>query len=168
MRSMRLALAILMVALATPSFLTAQNQVPNEEATAQGKTATVTGCLARGVEPKTYVLTNVTWPSPTPPGPGHDQRRQPVPAPDRPATAETLRLAGAASTLQLEKYVGHTVSATGALARTDPPVTPGIVLPDPQPQGDTTSRTRAAEEQATSMLRTFDLRSLTDVAADCR
>jgi hypothetical protein len=164
---MRLAVAILMVALATPSFLTAQNQVPHEEATAQGKTATVTGCLARGVEAKTYVLRNVAWPSPTPPGPGHDQRSQPVPAPGRPATAETLRLAGAASTFQLEKYVGHTVSATGALARTDPPVTPGV-LPDPQPQGDTTSRTRAAEEQATSMLRTFDLRSLTDVAAECR
>jgi hypothetical protein len=165
---MRLAVAILMVALGMPSFLAARNQVSrNEQAHAQGKTATVTGCLARGVEPKTYVLTNVAW-SPTPTDPGHDQRPQAVPAPDRPATAETLRLAGAAATLQLEKHVGHTVSATGVLARTDPAVTPGIVVPDPQPQGDTTSRTRATEEQAASMLRTFDLRSLTDVAAECR
>jgi hypothetical protein len=164
---MRLALALLMVAIAAPRFLAAQSQVPrNEQAPTQGKTATVTGCLARGVEPGTFVLKNVAWPSPTA-SPNPDHRHQPVPpATETPATTETLRLAGAASTPQLEKYVGHTVSATGALARTDRPVTPGIVLPEPQ--GDTTSRTRAAEEQAASTLRIFDMRTMTDVAPQCR
>ena len=54
----------------------------------------------------------------------------------RPQRTETLRLAGAASTLGLDAYVGHTISATGALAKTDPPVTPGIV-----PAGSTARET---------------------------
>jgi hypothetical protein len=167
---MRLALALLMAALAAPLSLTAQSQAHrHEQAPTPGTTATVTGCLARGVDPGTFVLKNVTWQSPAAPSAGHDPRHQAVPlATDTPATTEALRLAGAASTLHLEAYVGHTVSATGALARTDPPVTPGTVPPDPQPQGDTTSRTRAAEEQTASILRTFDMRSMTDVAPECK
>ena len=160
---MRLALAQLMVAIAAPLVLAAQNQVPrNEQAPAHSKTARVTGCLARGVEPKTFILTNVAWQSTEAASPrgAHASQRA------APATSETLRLAGAASTLGLEAYVGHTISATGALAKTDPPVTPGIV--SPEPQGDTTSRTRTAEEQAASTLRTFDMRSMTDVAPECR
>ena len=165
---MRLALAQLTVAIAAPVVLSAQNQAPrNDAAPDQGKTATVTGCLARGVEPKTFVLKNVAWQSPNASSPGgaHGSHSAASPA-TRPATSETLRLAGAASSLGLEAYVGHTISATGALAKTDPPVTPGIVLPEPQ--GDTTSRTRAAEEQAASTLRTFDMRTMTDVAPECR
>ena len=167
MRSMRLALAQLMVAIAAPLVLSAQNQAPRHgQAPDEGRTATVIGCLGRGVEPKTYVLTNVAWHSPNAaPKRAHDS--QPAPsAANMAATNETLRLGGAASSLGLDVYVGHVISATGALAKTDPPVTPGVVLPEPQ--GDTTSRTRAAEEQAAATLRTFDMRTVTDVAPECR
>jgi hypothetical protein len=165
---MRLVLAQLMVAVAAPLVLSAQNQVPrNGQAPDEGKTATVTGCLARGVEPKTFVLKNVAWQSPKASSlsPAHGSHSAATPA-SLPATSETLRLAGAAASLGLDAYVGHIIRATGALAKTDPPVTPGIVLPEPE--GDTTSRTRAAEEQAASTLRTFDMRTMTDVAPECR
>jgi hypothetical protein len=167
---MRLALLRLLAAVAAPLSLAAQSPAhQHEQAPTPGKTATVTGCLTRGVDPGTFVLKNVTWQSPATSSPGHDHGHRAVPpATDPPATTETLRLAGAASTLRLEAFVGHTVRATGALARTDPPATPGAVLPDPQPQGDTTSRTRGAEEQPASPLRTFEMRSMTDVAAECR
>jgi hypothetical protein len=119
------------------------------------------------VEPKTFVLKNVAWQSPHASSPRGTHDSQPAAsAATAPPTSETLRLAGAASSLGLDAYVGHTISATGALATTDPPVPPGIVLPEPQ--GDTTSRTRAAEEQAASTLRTFDMRSMADVAPECR
>jgi hypothetical protein len=167
MRSMRLALVLLTVAIAAPCPLTAQSQAHRNEPAvpAPGKIATATGCLARGVEPNTFVLKNVAWQSSnvSSPGPHGSPSASPT---NTPATTETLRLAGAASTPGLDAYVGHTISATGALAKTDPPVTPGIVLPEPQ--GDTTSRTRAAEEGAASTLRTFDMRSMTDVAPHCR
>ena len=166
MRSMRLALAQLLVAIAAPLVLSAQNQAPrNGQGPDEGTTTTVTGCLARGVEPKTFVLNNVAWQSPNG-SPKRAHESQPAPSSDMPATSETLRLAGAASSLGLDAYLGHVISATGALAKTDPRVTPGIVLPEPQ--GDTTSRTRAAEEQAALTLRTFDMRSMRDVAPECR
>lgn len=162
MRSMRLALAQLMVAIAAP-LVSAQNQ--HGQTLDEGKTATVTGCLGRGEEPKTFVLHNVAWQSPNA-SPKRAHKSQPAPSsPEMPATPETLRLAGAASSLGLDAYVGHVISATGALAKTDLPA-PGIVVPEPQ--GDTTSRIRAAEEQAAAILRTFDMRSMTDVAAECR
>ena len=164
---MRLALAQLMVAIAAPLVLSAQNQAPRHgQAPDEGRTATVTGCLGRGVEPKTFVLNNVAWHPPNAsPKRAHDSQPPPSAA-SMSATNETLRLGGAASSLGLDAYVGHVISATGALAKTDPPVTPGIVLPEPQ--GDTTSRTRAAEDQAAATLRTFDMRSMTDVAPQCR
>jgi len=166
MRSMRLALVLLTVAVAAPHPLAAQSQPHPDQAPAPGKTATVTGCLARGVAPKTYVLKNVAWQSPNESSPGHAHGSpSAASSTNTPATTETLRLAGAAA-LGLEPYVGHTISATGALAKADPPVTPGVVLPEPQ--GDTTSRTRAAEEHAAASLRIFDMRSVTDVAPVCR
>jgi hypothetical protein len=166
---MRLAPALLMVATAAAPCVAVQSQSdrPEHVVPAPGKPLTVTGCLARGVEPKTFVLKNVAWPSSNPASQGRARGSQPTTSPaTTPATTETLRLAGAASTLGLEAYVGHTISATGTLANTDPPVTPAVVLPEPQ--GDTTSRTRAAEQQAASTLRTFEMRSMTDVAPECR
>ena len=166
---MRLALALLMIATAASPCLAVQSQSdrPERPVPAPGKALTVTGCLGRGVEPKTFVLRNVAWPSSETASEGHAHGSQPATSRIRtPATAETLRLAGSASTLGLDAYVGHTISATGVLAKIDPPVTPAVVLPEPQ--GDTTSRTRAAEEQAASTLRTFEMRSMTDVAAECR
>jgi hypothetical protein len=169
MRSMRLAPALLMIATAASPCLALQSQSdrPERVVPAPVRALTVTGCLARGVEPNTFVLKNVAWPSPKTGSQGHARGSAPATSPvSPPATAETLRLAGAASALGLDAYVGHTISAAGTLAKTDPPVTPGVVLPEPQ--GDTTSRTRAAEEQAASTLRTFEMRSMTDVAPECR
>lgn len=165
---MRLALAQLMLAIATPLALSAQSQPPRTgPAPEQSPTTTVTGCLARGIEPKTFVLKNVSWHTPAASRSRRDQDSEPAASPaSTPATSETLRLAGAASSLGLDAYVGHVISATGALAKTDPPVTPGIVLPEPQ--GDTTSRTRAAAEQNAATLRTFEMRTMTDVAPQCR
>jgi hypothetical protein len=169
MRSMRLAPALLMVATAATPCLAVQSQSdrPEHAVPAPGKVLTVSGCLARGVEPKTFVLKNVAWPASPPASEGPAHGSQPATSSNTtPATAETLRLAGAASTLRLDAYVGHTISAIGTLARTDPSVTPGVVLPEPQ--GDTTSRTRAAEEQVAATLRTFEMRSMRDVAPECR
>ena len=165
---MRLALALLMVATAASPCLAVQSQSegPERVVPAPGKVLTVTGCLARGVEPKTFVLKNVAWPSSRTASQGDARGSEPAASPAITPTAETLRLAGAASTLGLDAYVGHTITAAGTLARTDPPVSAAVVLPEPQ--GDTTSRTRAAEEQAASTLRTFEMRSLTDVAPECR
>jgi hypothetical protein len=166
---MRLAPALLMVATAGSPCLAVQGQSdrPERAVPAAGKPLAVTGCLARGAEPSTFVLKNVAWPSSPPASQADARGSQPTPPPaSAPATPETLRLAGAASTLGLDAYVGHTIGATGTLAKTDPPVTPAVVLPEPQ--GDTTSRTRAAEEQAASTLRTFEMRSMTDVAPECR
>ena len=89
----------------------------------------------------------------------------------RAASPENLRLAGAAATLKMDAHVGHTISATGTLAKRDPIVTPGIVLPDPQPQGDTTSRTRDAEEAKTKAAggpRTLNMTSMSHVAPECK
>jgi hypothetical protein len=166
---MRLAPALLMIATAASPCLAVQRQSdrPERVGPAPGNVLTVTGCLARGVEPKTFVLKNVAWRSPATGAQAHAHGSATTTSPvGTPATAETLRLAGAASTLGLDAYVGHTISAAGTLAKIDPPVTPGVVLPDPQ--GDTTSRTKAAEEQAASTLRTFEMRSMTDVAPECR
>lgn len=164
---MRLALAVLMVATVASPCVAVQSQSdsPERVVPAPGKALTVTGCLARGVEPKTFVLKNVAWPSSKTASQAHGSQSTTSPV-SAPATAETLRLAGAAATLGLDAYVGHTISATGTLAKTDPLVTAAVVLPEPQ--GDTTSRTRAAEEQSASTLRTFEMRSMTDVAPECR
>lgn len=166
---MRLALALLMIATAASPCFAVQSQSDGRERVVPvpGKVLTVTGCLARGVEPTTFVLKNVTWPSSKTASQRDPRGAQPAAsAVTTPATAETLRLAGAASTLGLDAYVGHTITAAGTLARTDPPVSAAVVLPEPQ--GDTTSRTRAAEEQAAPTLRTFEMRSLTDVAPECK
>jgi hypothetical protein len=166
---MRLAHALLMIATTASPCLAVQGQSDRPERTgaAPGKALTVTGCLARGAEPNTFVLKNVAWPSSKTASQGQARGSEPARSPvGTPATAETLRLGGAASTLGLDAYVGHTISAAGTLAKSDPAVTPGVVLPEPQ--GDTTSRTRAAGEQAASTLRTFEIRSMTDVAPECR
>jgi hypothetical protein len=138
-----------------------------------GSAVTVTGCLARGPAAGTFVLNNVTWQSAnTPTGTAAAPATKPSSAPP---AAESLRLGGAASTLKLDAHVGHTISATGTLLKRDPVVTPGIVLPDPQPQGDTTSRARDAEERnkdaqarAAASLRTLDMRSMSHVATECK
>jgi len=149
-----------------------------------GGTVTATGCLRGGDEAGSFVLEKVTWApatsgSPAGPAAHHDaspQRDRPTtPATaaagqrDVPASGETIRLAGAATKLKLGDHVGHTVTVTGMLAPRDPIVRPGIVLPDPAPAGDTTSRTAAAaaSKEPTGQ-RVLNVRSITHVAKGCK
>jgi hypothetical protein len=172
---MRHALAALAIAIVapltasqTPAHGTSQGAPPPD-----GSSVTATGCLARGEAAKTFVLKNVTWQSTNVPSAQASGHAHGTPAPAgapaaNTAPGETLRLDGAASTLKLDAHVGHTISATGTIAKRDPVVTPGIVLPDPQPQGDTTSRTRDAEVKASASQRTLTMRSMAHVAGECK
>jgi hypothetical protein len=131
-----------------------------------GSVVTVTGCLARGTAPDSFVIQNVAWKSVNVPA-----GQEPGAKPSAQATSETLRLAGAASTLKLDAHVGHTINATGTLGKADPVVTPGIVLPDPQPQGDTTSRQAAeaeAKAKAGANSRLLLMKSMEHVAPQCK
>ena len=172
MRSMSTASVVLAIATLVP--VTAGAQTHNHGAAQPasppaGSVVTVTGCLARGAAPDSFVLQNVAWKSvnvPTGQEPGAAK-----PSPSGQATSETLRLAGAASTLKLDSHVGHTINATGTLGKADPIVTPGIVLPDPPPQGDTTSRQAAeaeAKAKAGASHRLLLMKSLEHVAPQCK
>jgi hypothetical protein len=172
MRHALAALAIAVAAALTASAQTHAHGTPQVAPPPDGSSVTATGCLARGDAAKTFVLKNVTWQStnvPSAQASGHAHGAPPpAGAPAANAPGETLRLGGAASTLKLDAHVGHTISATGTIAKRDPVVTPGIVLPDPQPQGDTTSRTRDAEVRASAAQRTLNMRSMAHVAAECK
>jgi hypothetical protein len=165
---MRYAFAVLAIAIVAPLAAQTHSHGAQVAAPPEGSVATATGCLARSPDTKSFVLKHAAWQSANAP------TGQAAPAPTRtqpsniPPTTETLLLAGAASTLKLDAHVGHTITVTGTIAKRDPVVTPGVVLPDPQPQGDTTSRTKDAETRAAANLRTFDLRSMTHVAAECK
>ena len=170
---MRNALAWLMVVALGPLTLGAQSPSQEPSSAQAGSTAgttTVIGCLARGDAPDTFVLKNV---SPPPAAAGaaqpssHSHHQDPTAAPSAPPTpGETLRLTGAAAVLKLDAHVGHTIRATGTIPRADHVVSPGVVLPEPQ--GDTTSRTRETEARAAPATRAFVLRSMEHVAGECK
>jgi hypothetical protein len=140
-----------------------------------GRTVTVTGCLQSGADAGTFVLQRVAWAASGPskdPSAHHQspelQKQPSAPPPgNAPALPQTLRLAGPAERLKMRDYVGHTVSVTGLLAALDAVVTPGIVLPDPQPTGDTTSRERDRAERSMQGPRVLNVRSITSVASKC-
>ena len=172
MRSMSTVSVVLAIATLVPVSAGAQTHNHGAAQPASppvGSVVTVTGCLARGTAPDSFVIQNVAWKSVNVPA-----GQEPGAAkPSGQATSETLRLAGAASTLKLDAHVGHTINATGTLGRADPVVTPGIVLPDPQPQGDTTSRQAAeaeAKAKATSgaSSRLLLMKSMEHVAPQCK
>jgi len=169
---MRYALAVLAIATLTPMTAAAQHNhgTPQVAAPPDGSTVTVTGCLARGPAANTFVLQKVAWQSANVPSGQAGQAPAPAAPPSStPPASETLRLAGAASTLKLDAHVGHTISATGTIAKRDPVVTPGIVLPEPQ--GDTTSRAKDAAEakaKAAGGPRTLNMTSMAHVAAECK
>jgi hypothetical protein len=169
---MRYAFAVLAIAT-LPAAVAAQHNHGAAQAAAppDGSTVTVTGCLARGPAANTFVLQKVAWQSSNAPSTAAGQAPAAAPSSDVPPAPENLRLAGAAATLKMDAHVGHTISATGTIGKRDPIVTPGIVLPDPQPQGDTTSRTRDAEEATTKPAggpRTLNMTSMSHVAPDCK
>jgi hypothetical protein len=86
MRSMRLAPALLMIATAASPCVALQSQSdrPERVVPAPVRALTVTGCLARGVEPNTFVLKNVAWPSPKTGSQGHAQGSAPATSPVSP------------------------------------------------------------------------------------
>ena len=79
------------------------------------------------------------------------------------ASTGKLRIAGNATQLKLADHVGHTITATGMLAASDPVVTPGVVLPD-APSGPKP----APKPSSDSQLRVLNVRSIAHVAADCK
>ena len=136
-----------------------------------GSTVTVTGCLAKGDAPGSFVLNGVRWDSTNTPagkqGSHHDEGTAKPSAPTDargqaagPPVPERLRLAGAATRLKLDAHIGHTITATGMLAPRDPVVTPGIVLPDPPPAANPGSKP--------PLPRVLNLRSISHVAAECK
>ena len=141
------------------------------QAGSAGGTTTVIGCLARGDTPETFVLKNVSLPPASAAGAAqpssHSHHQDPKATPSAtPTPGETLRLTGAAAVLKLDAHLGHTIRATGTIPRPDPAVSPGVVLPEPQ--GDTTSRTRETEARAAAATRAFVLRSMEHVAGECK
>jgi hypothetical protein len=172
---MRYALPILLAAAIAP--LAASPQTRSQGAgqpsgVPDGSTVTVTGCLARGTAPKTFVLEKVAWQSTNVPSASQAAHHQAAPAAKSPQPAaggpETLRLAGAAATLKLDALVGHTISATGMLTGHDPVVTPGIVLPDAPARPEPQQPRSAADKKAGDTDRTLNLRSVTDVSPACK
>ena len=163
----------LAVALAQGAASPAQPSSPPD-----GSTVTVTGCLAKGETSGSFLLTGVRWDStntPTAkPGAHHAEASATAAgasdAPQQvaaPQARESLRLAGAAARLKLDAHLGHTITATGMLARRDPIVTPGVVLPDvppatSKPGGSATSPTA---EPPPAVL---NLRSFSHVAGECK
>ena len=139
---------------------------------ADGSTITVTGCLAKGDAPGSFMLNGVRWDSTNTPsgkqGAHHDDATaKPADARQPAANAqvrESLRLAGAATRLKLDAHVGHTITATGMLAQRDPVVTPGIVLPDSPPGTKPPVRTGGEPP----LPRVLNLRSISHVAAECK
>jgi hypothetical protein len=140
-------LALLLV-IAAPR--AAAVQAPGEKTPRAGSTVTVTGCLAAGEQPGTFLLTSVKWEArPTGAkttadhqGPESTATKT---APAEAKSTETLRLAGLTARPRLSEHVGHTVTLTGMLAAEDRVVTPGIILPDP-PGGGTRGRAPAGRE----------------------
>ena len=143
-----------------------------------GSTVTVTGCLAKGDAPGSFVLNAVHWDSTnTPtgkPGAHHEDTAKPsAPAEARqqaavPPVRESLRLAGAATRLKLDAHLGHTITATGMLSARDPVVTPGIVLPDPPPAAKPGATPPAAAGGEPPLPRVLNLRSISHVAEECK
>ena len=135
-------------------------------------TVTVTGCLRAATEPGTFVLEQVEWNEPRTTKDASAHHAPELPKPTTPELSAArppvlLRLAGSAERLKMRDHVGHTVTVTGMLAPSDPIVRPGVVLPDPQPTGDTTSREREREARAQTGPTVLNVRSLTSVAAKC-
>jgi hypothetical protein len=79
------------------------------------------------------------------------------------AGSEKLRIAGNIVQLKLADHLGHTITATGMLAASDPVVTPGVVLPD-APAGSKPAPKPSADAQ----LRVLNVRSVTHVAGECK
>ena len=135
-------------------------------------TVTATGCLRAGSEPGTFELEHVRWTEPRTakdPAAHHapEQPRPPVAGQPVVAPPEPLRLAGSIERLKVRDYLGDTVTVTGMLAPQDPVVRPAVVLPDPQPTGDTTSREREREARTQTGPSVLNVRSITSVARTC-
>ena len=165
---------LLSAALAQGAAAPAQPASPPE-----GSTVTVTGCLAKGDAPGSFMLNGVRWDSTNTPtgkqGAHHDEgtAKPPAPADARqqaanPPVRESLRLAGAATRLKLDAHIGHTITATGMLAQRDPVVTPGIVLPDPPPAPKANTRPPVHTGGEPPLPRVLNLRSISHVAAECK
>jgi len=85
----------------------------------------------------------------------------------KPASSESLRLAGDVTKLKLADHAGHTITATGMLGPPDPVVTPAVVLPDPPASGGK-SASANKPSAADAPMRVLNVRSITHVAAECR
>jgi hypothetical protein len=83
-------------------------------------------------------------------------------ATDKAANTESLRIAGNTAQLKLADHVGHTITATGMIAKADPVVTPGVVLPDPP-----ADKKPAPKPSSASPMRVLNVRSFNHVAPAC-
>lgn len=179
MRRMNRLLPPFGVALLAAATVGAQStsSAPQTGAKVPSATLTVTGCLRAGSEAGTFVLasstpvsaaadTNTAGHHESPESKGTRPAR--APAESTVVAGETLRLAGTVAKVNLADHVGHTVTVTGMIAPRDPVVTPGIVLPDARPPGDTTSREAGRGQDTPSGPRVLNIRSVTHVAGTCK
>lgn len=91
---------------------------PQTTGKTEGKAVTVTGCL-KSDEPNTFTLSNVKWEDKMASGQtdkAAPEKKTPPAAGAPSSTSETLKLAGAPSSVKLSEHVGHTVTITGTIA----------------------------------------------------
>lgn len=160
------------IAMFGAAALAAQTPSPAAPSPPAGATVSLTGCLQPGERTGLYILTHVEREHPASGETGstgaHHQAPAAPPAPQAtpgtvagPAVDGTVRLAGAIARLKLNDYVGRTVTATGMFAGEDRTVTPGVMLPGHDPE-------RTPEVRGRRPARVFNVRSVTEVARECR
>jgi hypothetical protein len=131
----------------------------------------LTGCLRMGERTGMYVLTHVeaerqpAAPATAVAGEHPDTgttRATPAPEPSGglPGAGDTVRLAGVTARLTLNDSIGRTVTVTGRFAAEDRTVTPGVLLPDTEPD-------RRPAVSGRRPARVFTVSRVARVGADC-
>ena len=132
-------------------------------------TLTVTGCLRAGIEPDSFMLSDLEWRGSEAPA-GTTGKPSPGALPAA-VSAVTLRLVGAPGGVRLSEHLGHKVEITGTLideATPDPTAGPAAIAnARTGTGGDQTSRTG----EATSPSRpeqTLNVRTVKMIADKCQ
>jgi hypothetical protein len=155
--------------LATAGAARPAAQSASTQQSAKPAILTVTGCLRSGVDPDTYILANLKWKAPAPPGgtAGTTAAAESA-APSAAASATSLRLVGGPA-VRLADHVGHMVEVTGILTDESAPA-PG--------DGDAARRARTGtggdqtmrDERAKTGMRpeqTLSVRTVRALGSEC-
>ena len=158
--------ACLAAALALPAPSNPGQTTNDQKEPRKVQTLTVTGCLRAGIEPNSFVLSDLEWGgSETPAG---TRGTPPRDAPPAAVSAVTLRLVGAPGGVRLSEHVGHTVEITGTLIDEATPIAGPAATAAARTGtgGDQTSRTGEAKSQAKPEQR-LNVRTMKMIADRC-